>query len=194
MAKKNWAITFDRMRLTDAKKKFIDIAKSIDPATSKADLQALYRRAKSEIEDGYRMAALYVRDRARLNASASGAPRRLYSGNRPAIFSFADFDSAKDDRRKRSSLVGVRTGLSYWTPDEDLYVRWGYGARRKKDGTRAHGGLSMSLGALFERGTQDKRIRPKRYFRKAVFSARSYIAQTLTTAYHRAIGHLNRLP
>ena len=192
MAKKNWALSFDRMRLTEAKKMFIDIAKSIDPATSKSSLQFLYRQAKAEIEEGYRVAAVYVRDKARANAQSSGAPRRLYTGSRPAIFAFSDFDAAKDDKRKRSSMVGVRTGLSYRAKDKRLYIEWGYGARRKSDNSRASGGLSMSLGALFERGTQDRRMRPRRFFRSAVWSAKGYIAQTLTAAYYRAIGHLNK--
>jgi hypothetical protein len=192
VAKKNWAVTFDRMRLTEAKQMFVDIAKSIDPATSKSDLKLLYGRAKAEIEEGYRIAAVWVRDKARQNAQSGRTPRRLYSGTRPAIFAFSDFDSARDDKRKRSSLVGVRTGLSYKAKDERLYIEWGYGNRRRKDNSKASGGLSMSLGALFERGTQDRRIKPRRFFRSAVWASRSYVAQILTSAYYRAIGHLNK--
>jgi hypothetical protein len=49
----------------------------------------------------------------------------------------------------------------------------------------------MSFAALFERGTLDKRVRPRRYFRRAVFSMRSETVRILTAAYERAISLIN---
>jgi hypothetical protein len=186
MARK-WAV--EAKNLKEMKLGFIDIMNAIDPSRSaylksrgKAYLQAIGRR----VTDAYLQAALMIRDTARMRAASGGAPRRLYQGDRPAIFSFADFDAARDDKRKRSALVGVRTGLSYFAKDERLFVRWGEGSRRKKDGSIAHGGLSMSLAAIFERGTQNRRIKPIRYFRGAIHATRGKVLTKLAEAYRHA--------
>lgn len=191
MAKK-WELKFDQARLREAKQMFSEVAKSIDPATSDSQLRALYQLAKKEVEDGLRQAAIYVRDRARQNASSKRAPRRLYTGSRPAIFAFADFDATRDPKRQRSALVGARTGLSVKNKDERLYVTWGRGAKRMKGGTVAANGLSMSMAALFERGTRDRRIKPGRFLRDAFFGTRGYVLQAMTQAYRRALAQLNK--
>jgi len=146
----------------------------------------VFERIRLGVTDAYATAARIIRDRARANASGGGAPRRLYSGARPAIFSFADFEAGRDDKRKRSSMVGVRTGLAYFAKDPSLYVQWGVGSRRRRDSSIAARGLSMSLGALFERGRKDRRLRPIRYFRGALFATRSRVLQILSGAYKRA--------
>jgi hypothetical protein len=189
---KKWELRFDQARLREAKQMFSEVAKSIDPATSDSQLRALYQLAKKEVEDGLRQAAIYVRDRARQNASSKRAPRRLYTGSRPAIFSFADFDATRDPKRQRSALVGARTGLSVKNKDERLYVTWGRGAKRMKGGTVAANGLSMSMAALFERGTRDRRIKPGRFLRDAFFGTRGYVVQAMTQAYRRALAQLNK--
>lgn len=147
------------------------------------------------IQDAYGVAARMVRDKARSNAAGSSAPRRLYSGPRPAIFAFSDFDSGRTAKHKRSSMVGVRTGLSTRARDPHLFIQWfPKSGRRNKDGSRlSHGGLSMSLGALFERGTKDRRIRPLRYFRSAIYSTRGAVLNTLTRAYQSAAARINAL-
>lgn len=145
------------------------------------------------IQNAYRAAAHLVRDKARTNAISAGTPRRLYQGARPAIFAFSDFDAARDDKRKRSSLVGVRTGLSSRAPDPHLYIRWGVGHERRKGGGRALRGLSMSLGALFERGTKDRRIKAGRYFRSAIWQTRGQVINILRAAYHSAIARINSI-
>lgn len=152
----------------------------------------VYQRIKLGITDAYAVAARMIRDRTRSNAAATRAPRRLWSGARPAIFSFADFSSATDSKRSRSSMVGVRTGLSHRAKDPSLYVTWGVGAKRRKGGSVATRGLSMSFGALFERGTQDRRIRPRRYFRSAIYATRSAVLRMLANAYRKAADAFNR--
>jgi len=169
------------------KLRFTDIAKSVS-----AEHSASLQRVGKAIQDAYRAAAIAVRDDARSRAATGGAPRRLYSGQRPAIFAFSDFDAARDNKRSRSSLVGVRTGLSSRAPDKNLFVRWGEGSRRAKDNSIAEGGLSMSLGALFERGTRDKRVKPRRYFRSAIFATRGAVVRILTNAYRAAADAINR--
>ena len=61
-----------------------------------------------------------------------------------------------------------------------------------KGGTVAAGGLSMSMAALFERGTRDRRIKPGRFLRDAFFGTRGFVARTLTQGYYRAMKQLNR--
>lgn len=186
-----WEIKFDQAKLREAKEVFRKIAASIDPAES-ISLNSLWSVAQKEVQNGFRAAAIVVRDKARSYAASAQVPKRLYTGARPAIFAFSDFDAARDDKRKRSALVGVRTGLSHRAPDPTLYVRWGSGHKRRKGGSVASGGLSMSLAAIFERGTANRRIKATRYFRSAVFSTRSAIANMLTQAYYRAAAHINR--
>ena len=173
--------------LKEMRLRFTDIAKAMGMEKP----QALTTAAKG-ITEGFSAAALFVRDKARSNASGKGIPRRLYTGSSPAIFAFSDFNSSTDDKRKRSSLVGVRTGLSSRAKDPRLFIQWGIGAKRRKDGSVAGRGLAMSFGALFERGTKDRRIRAARFFRNAVFSTRGAVAQILTAAYQRAIDAINR--
>jgi hypothetical protein len=175
--------------LREIRLRFSDIAKAMA-----GDRTPTLSRVSKTVVDAYGDAAMFVRDKARSNASSAGVPRRLFSGSRPAIFAFADFDAASDNKRKRSSLVGVRTGLSSRAKDPHLFIEWGKGHRRRKDGTIAQRGLAMSFGALFERGTQNRRIRAARYFRSAVFSTRGAVARILTTAYERAVEVLNKLP
>lgn len=185
-----WEVKFAQGGLREAKAMFRNIAASIDPAES--NLSAIWKIAQDEVQDGFRRAAITVRDKARGNAQSAGVPRRLYSGPKPAIFAFSDFKAGQDDKRKRSSLVGVRTGLASRAYDERLFIRWGFGSKRKKDGSTATGGLSMSLGALFERGRKGGgRIKAARYFRGAVFGTRAQVAQMLTQAYHKAAALLN---
>lgn len=186
-----WKVKFAQGGLREAKAVFRSIAASIDPAES--NLSAIWKQAQNEVQEGFRRAALTVRDKARGNAQSAGVPRRLYTGSKPAIFAFSDFKAGQDDKRKRSALVGVRTGLATRAYDERLFIRWGFGSKRKKDGSTATGGLSMSLGALFERGRKGGgRIRAARFFRGAVFGTRSQVAQMLTQAYYRAAALINR--
>jgi hypothetical protein len=191
MARK-WAVEAKNLR--QMKLAFKDIMATVDPTgklLSESRGKAFLASVGKTITDAYLNAALMIRDAARLRASAGGAPRRLYEGSRPAIFAFADFDAGRDDKRKRSSLVGVRTGLSYFAKDERLFVRWGEGSRRRKDGTVATRGLSMSLGAIFERGTQNRRIKPIRYFRGAIHATRGKVLTKLAEAYRLAGYKLN---
>lgn len=187
------AVTFEMFRFKEAKESFRQAALAMDPASANT-LRDSYKRASGEIQEGFRRAALTIRDAAKSNAASSGAPRRLWSGVRPAIFAFSDFDSAKDDRRKRSVLVGVRTGLSYRAKQRELYIQWRpAGNTRKKDESKlGHGGLSMSFGALFEKGTANGRVRARHYFQSAIASASSQVLHMVTLAYQRATEHLNR--
>lgn len=180
--------------LADAKKEFRAIALAMDPQIGNT-LPAAYKLASGEIQEGLRDAAILIRDRAKSGAQAANSPRRLYSGSKPAIFAFSDFNASTDDRRKRSVLVGMRTGLSYRARDESLYVQWTpRSGRRKKDNSRLQsGGLSISFGSLFEHGTANGRIKPGRFFSSAISSAKSEVLAMITTAYYRAINRLNQI-
>ena len=183
-------IKFDQARLREAKAAFKFIAASLDPAKTQS-LTSLWKLAQDEVQSGFRAAAVMVRDKARAYAAGKGVPKRLYSGARPAIFAFTDFAAGRDDKRKRSALVGVRTGLATAAKDPSLYVQWGIGSRRK-NGSIAGRGLSMRLGGIFERGTENRRIKPARYFRSAIFSTRGSVARMLTQAYYKAAATINR--
>jgi hypothetical protein len=188
---KNWGAKFDATRLREAKAAFRAIAEVVDPGGKRVG--AAWENARAEVQDGFRAAALIVRNKARAGAASVGAPKRLYSGDKPAIFAFSDFRAATDDKRKRAVLVGMRTGLSTQAKDPSLFIAWGKGATRRKGGTVAARGLSMSLAALFERGRADRRIKPGRFFRSAIFSTRSTVARLLTSAYAKAVGTINRI-
>ncbi len=177
--------------LRELKVTFRDIASAVSGERSRGILQ----NVGIAIQNAYGAAAILIRDRARSNAAGGRAPRRLYAGSRPAIFAFSDFTHGRDDKRKRSSLVGVRTGLSPRAPDPHLYVQWfPRSGRRSKDGSRLqHGGLSMSLAALYERGTKDRRIRPLRYFRSAIYATRGQVIGLLTRAYQLAGEKINSI-
>jgi hypothetical protein len=178
----------------DAKRDFQSLVKAMDPATSSSQVYALYRVAQKEIQDALYKGGLFARDAVRSMAAATHAPRRLYSGSKPAIFSFADFNASTDSKRKRSVLVGVRTGLASKAPDKSLYVNWSKGSgNRKSDGSKiGSGGLSISFGSLFERGTQNRRIKPKNFFRFGVAAASSRIIAGVGNAYKRAVQVLNK--
>lgn len=157
------------------KLRFSDIAKAVDG--SKA---TMFQRAAVGITDAFREAAHIVRDRARGNAQSGGVPKRLYSGSRPAIFAFTEFDAARDKKRQRSALVGVRTGAPP-RKDPRLYVEWGKAGGRK----------GMSLARIFESGTRHG-IRPRRYFRSAIFATRGRVLSVLTDGYRRAVDIFNK--
>jgi len=162
--------------LREMKKRFSDIAKTVDRETGTP-----FKSIATGITKAYALAARVVRDKARSNASSGTVPRRLYSGSKPAIFAFTDFDSSANKKRSRSSLVGVRTGAP---PRKDLrlYVEWG-----KRGGKQ----LGMSLARIFESGTR-KGIKARRFFRSAVFATRSRVLSILTDAYTEAIRKFNQ--
>jgi hypothetical protein len=175
----------------EAQQAFRDVVKAVDPATSPGELRGLYRIARSQIVSALADAGRFLRDKARSNAMVMRAPKRLYSGARPAIFAFSDFDAARDDKRKRSVLVGVRTGLASRAKDERLFVKWGVGAKRRKDGSTASRGLAMSFGTLYEKGTANGRVRARHYFSNAVNTTKHSIMGLVAQAYRRAASLLN---
>lgn len=155
--------------------RFSDIGKAVSGLKT-----AQFQSVSKGIQDGYRIAANVVRDQARKNAASGNAPRRLYSGSKPAIFSFAEFDASDNSRRNRSAMVGVRTGAPP-RKDSRLYVEWGKRSGHLK---------GMSLGRIFESGTK-RGIKPRRFFRNAWFSTRSKVLSILTSAYTEAIRRFN---
>lgn len=161
--------------LRELKMRFSDIGKAVDGLKT-----TQFQAVSKGIQEGYKIAANVVRDQARKNAASGNVPRRLYSGAKPAIFSFADFDAATDKRGMRSAMVGVRTGAPP-RKDSRLYVEWG------KRGGHMKG---MSLGRIFESGTK-RGIKPRRFFRSAWFATRSKVLSILTSAYTEAIRRFN---
>lgn len=184
--------TLEMRGAREAKQAFVSLVKAMDPATGSGEVRGLYRIAQEDIRSAIAAAGQFLRDKARSNAAVTGSPRRLSQGSKPAIFSFADFNAASDDKRKRSVLVGVRTGLASRAKDPRLFIQWGSGAKRRKDGSTAHRGLSMSFGALFERGTANGRVRARHYFANAVTTTQGQIKVAIGNAYRRAVEILNR--
>lgn len=180
-----WAVEFRNLR--EVKAAFQAISRSVEGRAGSGIIQS----ASKAVQEGYIKASGLIRDRARSNAQQGGAPRRLYAGPRPAIFGFSDFGASADKRKSRSAMVGVRTGLSSRTPDPNLFIRWGRGAARRKGGSIATKGLSMSFGRLFESGTKDRRVKPLRYFRSAIFQTRGNVIAILTKAYQSAAAAIN---
>lgn len=180
--------------LKELKLTFRDIATTFDKSKDGKALKGTLRVATLAIGKAYEDAARFVRDTARSNAAGKRAPRRLYSGTRPAIFSIWDPDVTANEKKRGSALVGARTGLSRHTPDPHLYVNWNPSSgRRKKDNSRiGHGGLSISFAGLFERGTANRRIKPTRFFRSAIYSTKSAVVSILTRAYRSAIELANK--
>lgn len=161
--------------LRELKMRFSDIGKTVN-----GERVSAFQTISRGIQEGYRLAAGVVLDQARKNAASGNTPSRLYSGSKPAIFSFTDFNSSTDNRRARSAMVGVRTGAPP-RKDSRLYVEWGSRSGHKK---------GMSLGRIFESGTR-RGIKPRRYFRNAWFSTRSKVLSILTSAYTEAIRRFN---
>lgn len=161
--------------LKAVRERFSTISKTIDFAEG-----SIANRIADNIKDAFRQAASFVRDTAISRADSSRVPRRLYSGSNPAIFAFTDFSASADRKRKRSALVGVRTGAPP-RKDSKLYVEWLKGSR------------GMSLGRIFESGTKDRKVKPRRFFRGAIFATRGRVISILTEGYRAAVVKLNQL-
>jgi hypothetical protein len=175
MARK-WAVEFQNLR--EVKARFQGIAKAIS-----AEKAGTLQSVSEIIRLAYWEAAWTVRSVALDNARSGGVARRLYGGSKPAIFAVP---LAKDTQssvraRKRSSMVGVRTGARP-RHDPTLFREWGFGSGKR----------GMSLGRMFETGT--RKIKPRHYFRRAVWGTRGKVISILTKAYNYAIGRLNRIP
>jgi hypothetical protein len=184
MARK-WAVELASLKANKAE--FSKISSTIDRT------QQGYRSIVDRLHEAFKAAAILVRYKAMTNASAGGAPQRIHSSTKAAIFAYLKLDASSNPKRKGSPLIGVRTGKFH--NDERLWKTWGVGSARRKDGSIAKNGLSMSLGAMFERGTRrggKRTIRPIRFFRNAVFSSKPRIYSILADAYRRAIQQLNK--
>lgn len=170
---KKWAVEVEGV--ANMRRRFQTIAKTIDfERTPEA------RSIAETLIRTFAKAAESIRNDARLRAQTGNAPKRLSTGSSPAIFSYFDPDSSSSARRRRSALVGVRTGAPP-RRDNRLYVEWAKGTR------------GISLGRLFERGTADRKIRPLRYFRNAIFASRGRVLTQLAAAYRQAAAALNSL-
>jgi hypothetical protein len=176
---KRWAAEFSNLR--DVQEQFNKIAASISGLSGKNENPVATRilnQRWSEISE-------FFRDRIRAMAAARGVPRRVQA----AVFAFSDIRRATYGNRgregttyrERSSLVGVRKGAPPWR-DDRIYVEWrGTGKT-----------IGMGLATIFEKGTKNRSIKPKRYFRTAYFQSRSAVLTKLANAYREAIGVFNR--
>lgn len=171
---KRWAVEFSNLR--DVRQEFSDIANTISGIQG----NRLNARAEDILNSGLADISLFFRDKIRSVAASKGVPKRVQN----AAFAFTDIAKATYGHkmrsgttyRERSSLVGVRKGAPPWT-DERLYVEWrGTGKT-----------IGMSLATIFEKGTKNKRIKPRWYFRTAYFSARSVVLNRLVSTYKSAI-------
>ena len=161
--------------LKETQVRFAEIVRAMD-----GEDKSVYRAAKERISKRFVEVSRYLRDKARLNVAMAGGPQRV----RAAIFAFTDFDASRVPSRKRSTLVGVRTGAPP-RHDPHIFFTWGRGSTRRKGGGIAHRGIGMSLGRIFESGTRF--VRGSRYFRNAVFSTKTTILRQLADAYKDAV-------
>lgn len=176
--------------LKEVRQRFFDVSRAI----SKESPAGQAEPAGASLIRAFNDTALIVRDKARSYASQGKAAKRIYTGQTPAIFAFLELGRSDKNKKNAGPLLGVRTGK--YQHDTTLWKTWGRGTRRRKDNTVAVNGLSMSLGAMFERGTRQKgkrAIKPIRFFRSATFSSKSLIISKLTDAYKHAIEVINRL-
>ena len=168
---KKWGVQIAGLK--DAQLSFKALEQAIGLNTTKADVQGIRQQLTMELGN----LADYLRDKIRGYIASTGAPKRL-SG---AAFSYKDISKEPQGwrgvktRRYRGVLVGVRKGAPP-RRDDRLYVEWSGSGKS----------IGMSLSTLFEKGTRSKSIKPKRFFRSAVFSSRAYILSTLTNSYRRA--------
>jgi len=168
---KRWAVEFANLR--EVRARFTEISNTI------SGIQGVRSNAAAEriINSQFAAVSEFLRDKIRSTAAARGVPKRVQA----AVFAFTDLSKGQTARKQRSTLVGVRKGAPP-RRDSRLYVEW------KGSGKT----IGMSLATIFEKGTRDKRIKPRRYFRDAYFSARSAILTRLTAAYKQAIESFNR--
>ena len=174
---KKWGAEIANLKETQVR--FSEIVHAIS-----GDDKSLFRQAKEHISKRFVEVSQFLRDKARDNIAMVDGPRRL----RAAVFAFTDFDASRDPRRKRATLVGVRTGAPPRN-DPKLFFVWGRGSTRRKGGGVARRGIGMSLGRIYETGTRFRR--GARYFRNAVFSTKSTILNQLASAYKDAVRMLS---
>lgn len=168
MARKNrWGVELTSLKQN--KTEFQAIAKAMA-----AENPSMFRLASDTIKSAYQQAALLVRDKIRDNEAAKGVPRRIQA----ATFAFLDFDAASSNKNRRSTLVGVRTGAPP-RYDPNIWRAWG----------KAGGRRAMSLARIFESGTH-RGIKPRRYFRSAIFATRGQVLTMLSAAYQRAVSYI----
>jgi hypothetical protein len=168
---KRWGVELKNLR--EVTQRFAQISNTI------SGIKGVRINAAAEriINENFASVSEFLRDRIRATAAARGVPKRVQA----ATFAFTDLSKGQTARRKRSTLVGVRKGAPP-RYDSRLYVEW------KGSGKT----IGMSLATIFEKGTRDKRIKPRRYFRDAYFSSRSLILTRLVDAYKQAIESFNR--
>ena len=140
-----------------------------------------YQRGLAIVTSGLERAAVMLRDAAR--TALGGRSRRV----KEATFAFYNLNAGRTKAKKRTSLVGVRTGAPpNW--DRTIYRVWGAGSTRK-NGTTATNGLGISLGRIFESGTRYQR--GTRFFSSAIRNGKSAAISTLVNAYKEAIRIFN---
>lgn len=184
--KRRWAA--EVAGLKEMRRRFLDISKAVSQEKPAGQVET----AGKYLIERFIETARIVRDKARAYAQRGNAPGRIGGGQAPAIFMFTELGQSSNPKRNAGPLIGVRTGK--YQNDSRLWKTWGKGTRRRKDNTVAVNGLSMSLGAMFERGTKrngKRAIKPIRFFRSATFSSKSLIIGKLTEAYKRAAEIIN---
>lgn len=167
---KRWSVEFTNLR--DVQSRFNTIANTVSGIKGVRENVT----ASNILAQEFARVSEYFRDRVRALAGARGVPRRVQE----AVFAFTDLTKGSTARKQRATLVGVRKGAPP-RRDNRLYVEWrGTGKT-----------IGMSLATIFEQGTKDRRIKPRRYFRDAYFSSRAVVLTRLTQAYKKAIESFN---
>ena len=163
-----------------------------DEGLSVGQRAARTRQAQQKLYDVLGEGAGMLKARVKANAEAQGWPKAVIA----AIFTYADM--AKDRRKRRAALAGVRKGAPP-RRDMKIYREW-YPGRSKSmrakslvlPGTKSAKGtglqkIGMSLASMFEYGTSKMSARPA--FRPALKAAQQQVLQHIANGYKYVIEH-----
>jgi len=169
----NTGFNAELRNLNAVRRKFTSISKAIE-----GENPDLFKNAWSVITDAFAAASNELRDKTKLRRAIKSAPRRLDR----AIFSFSDLSKVKSKAKRRSVLVGVKTGAPPRL-DTNLYKIWGQ--RLNSHNVVTKRAVGMSIARMFESGTS--KIQPMNFFASAITQSRSEIIKRLSDAYSRAV-------
>jgi len=159
--------------LNAVRKRFREISKVIEGRDPE-----LYKQAWSVITKAFATQADALRDKTRLRRAIKSAPRRLDK----AIFSFSDISKVKSMTKRRSVLVGIRTGAPPRI-DRKIYKEWG--GKLGAHNVRVTKRVGMSIARMFESGTQ--KIQGMNFFKSAIMQTRDGILRKLAESYSQAV-------
>lgn len=171
--KGNTGFNAELRNLNAVRRRFTSISKAIE-----GESPDLFKSAWGVITEAFTAVSDELRDKTKLRRAIKSAPRRLDK----AIFSFSDLSKVRSKAKRRSVLVGVKTGAPPRL-DTNLYKRWG--RRLNAHNVVTKRAVGMSIARMFESGTS--KIQPMNFFASAITQSRSGILKRLAEAYSRAV-------